>query len=130
MTEKAQSIPARSPITPPSNRRRVLLWFGFFGGALAYTLEEVVGYVLIPASCGGGKLPHYVLDLIVVLATLAAGIVSVLLWRELSREAERTGVVREGARLVAFGGIVANALFLVITIAIGVSAFFLGACQL
>jgi hypothetical protein len=62
---------------------RLRLPFGFFAGPLAWIAQLFIGYALTPGVCNGGSnVPIALLGLITALVTLAAGVLSLTLWRQ------------------------------------------------
>jgi hypothetical protein len=118
-------------------RLELLQWFGLFGGALAWTVQHVVGYGISDAGCSvaGTQWDLDVAALQTALA-LAAGTVVVLAWAAAFLAYRETRVVDEYApgpsgriRFFAQAALLGNVLFLVIVVLDGVSSVYHLPCR-
>lgn len=108
------------------------LWFGFLGGAVAWTAQLLGGYFVVTLGCTTQTDLTLVVHLIALgalLIALAALLVSWRHWRETGTDEEpgvRTTIQRSG--FMALFGLFANALFGTLIVFTGVTAFVLPRC--
>lgn len=109
----------------------VALWVGWIIGPVAWLLDLVISYTLVPWVCRTEN--YVVLHLVTVAALLLVAGGAYLAWRgwqragwEQSSTAERT-IPR--SRFLAAGGIMLNVFFFLIILAQGIANFMLDACQ-
>ncbi len=101
------------------------LWFGFIGGAVAWTAQLLGGYFVVTLGCT----TNTDLTLAVHLISLVALLVSWRHWRAMGTE-EEPGVrtARQRSGFMARFGLFADALFGVLILFTGVTAFVLPRC--
>jgi hypothetical protein len=120
-----------------TRRQEALQWFGLFGGALAWTVQLVLGFGFAQAACspGGSRLgtgttiPQLALTagagLVAVLAALAALAVAVA-----TREDDHDGPPPTGRqRFFALAAVAANVLFLAIILNTGLLSVYQFPCR-
>ena len=100
---------------------QLLLWSGALGGAVAWSLQLLAIYALLPLACGAGSTwPIHVVTLLAVVATLAACAAALAVRR------------REGAtsaeRWMTLASLLLNGLFLFSIVVEGLPALILGPC--
>ena len=108
-----------------------VLWTGIFAGPVAFLLQLQINFVLVPWACAANA--QWWIHLVTLAAILVCVIGGVLAWRAWQRVGpewprdDAQPVAR--ARLMAIGGILLSAMFLLVAIAQGITAVILGACQ-
>lgn len=118
-----------------------LLWFGLFGAALAWSLQELLAYAVVAHACYPDWRPRYVpvtagtwtLALAVAIVTAAiGGLALAAAWRSWGRAAsrsreaaERDLQIGEGrVRFMAFGGLLVGGMVM-FAVLLNLLAFFL-----
>jgi hypothetical protein len=106
---------------------RFLLWYGFLGGAAAWSLQLVLGYGIEDSACSGGDsgTKPWIVVATLVLGAVAAGSLGAafLSWRGARRDAR--GVVR----FLAVTGMLAGAFFVVLIALGGLQLVALDSCH-
>ena len=102
-------------------RRRLLVWSGALGGAVAWSVHLLAMYAFLPVACAAGSTwPIHVITLLSVAATLAACAAALAVRR------------RQGAtsaeRWMALASLLLNALFLFSIVVEGLPALILRPC--
>lgn len=100
---------------------RFLVWYGFLGGAAAWSTQLVVGYGLEESLCSAGPAQTWTIVITVAAAAVAAGSIA----------ASSRGLgSREGStQLLAFAGMIAGAFFLVLIALGGLQLLSLESCS-
>jgi hypothetical protein len=103
----------------------VRLWFGFFGGAAAWTAMHLVGYLWSSVFSGSlADILIYSTTAVTLLITLTACWVCYANWKKLQdMQPDSPGVFR----FMLIAGLYMNLIFLITIIATGAAAFFLTA---
>ena len=108
------------------------LWYGLLGGPVVMFLHGAVNFVMIPWACGAGKQSALWLSSIIgILVAGSAIFVAYRKWLEAGAEWDPTqdfGPVPRG-RFMAIVGMAVSAMCMLVIIADGIAAMFLGACQ-
>lgn len=104
-------------VSPVGERagERALLWFGVFGGPLAWALRFASSYLLVPVACREGT---WLLHLVTVAALLLAGAAGVVAWRSFRRDPDGTEADDVRQRRVVLGvvGVALSGFFAVVTL--------------
>jgi hypothetical protein len=97
--------------------RRFLIWYGFLGAALAWSLQLVIGYGIEESACaqGGSDTEPWIVLVTLALGAVAAGSLGAAF---LSLRGARNRDARGVARFLAAAGLFAGIFFLVL-IALG-----------
>jgi hypothetical protein len=142
-TAQSDPVPPAPPADPPqgnpsvrarvdayfrSFEGRLALWTGVLGGAVAWSLQMIIGYAVSRFSHGHRWLTavHHLVSLLGVLAAAAAAYIAWLEWQRLG--AGEPGGTEAGvtgrSRFLAALGIVCSAYFAVVILAQWVPVFF------
>jgi hypothetical protein len=108
-----------------------LIWTGLLVPPIAWAFQLQANYVLVSVTCQqGSRWPLYLVTLIALLITLAAGFGA---WRALVRVngsySEDGGSPASVARFMSILGLMTSALFLLVIIAQAVPGFIFHGCQ-
>jgi hypothetical protein len=108
------------------------LWFGFLGGIMAWTAQLLGNYFLVTLDCTSETNLTLIVDLVSLVMLVIALLALLVAWRnwQLTGTDEEYGartVVQRGGFMARFG-LFANALFAVLIIFTGVTAFVLPTC--
>jgi hypothetical protein len=109
------------------------LWFGFLGGIVAWTVQLLGNYFLVTLDCTSDTNLTLIIDLVSLAMLVIALLALLVAWRnwQLTGTDEEYGartVVQRGGFMALFG-LFANALFAVLILFTGVTAFVLPACS-
>ncbi len=135
------ALPAEAqPGTPQSTAGIVLampgwlaLWFGLLGGFAAFTVQLLVGYLIVGAGCLAGlsdlQPAVHLLSLVALLAAIGAWIVAWRCWRAAGiGEQSETGGARGRTGFMGLGGMLLNTLFLIAIVYNGVTSLAIRPC--
>jgi hypothetical protein len=102
------------------------LWFGFFGGAAAWTVMHLVSYLWATIYCGSiAEILLHATTVSTTLVTLAACWVCYRNWKRLQNiNPSSPGVFR----FLLISGLYLNLIFLITILATGTAVFFLTTC--
>lgn len=133
-SETSTSSPAqRSAAKQPIGTLR--LWRLALAGPVVWTVQELLGYVLVGSRCKSGWVPlEWAVQLLGILSILVIGLTiwqSVTSWRAIGvgMDAESGDDGSRGrAGLMALAGIVMGGLFLIIAVGNTIPTFFLNPC--
>ena len=123
MSARAEPAPARHRVTPAA------LWFGLFGAAVAWSIQELAGYAIISHACYPSWEPRFipaasgvwtitlVLSLIMVVLGLAGGATAYGSWRRTRQpdsgvEGRQLDHGEDRARFMAMSGMVVSGIVL------------------
>lgn len=127
------------PRTPTGSRR--LLWFGLFGGHVAWTLQLVVNYVLASLAClpqapdvaiagvHGYALLMALVSAVTGAVALTATVAAFRLWRQSAGNGRWDAEPARWPGFVALAGFLLSGLFLVVIVAGGIVNLFLAPCS-
>lgn len=102
------------------------LWFGYFGGAAAWSAMHLVSYLWASVYCGSiAEVLLHATTATTVLITLAATWICYTNWRKLRDMQPRSPGV---FRFMLISGLYLNLIFLITIIATGAAVFFLTTC--
>ena len=106
------------------------LGFAFFAGPVFWGVQLMVGYILANlAGLGYTKIWYYLLNAVVVILILAAGVVAIANWRRWSRreDASITDFEEPDSRkeFVATSGLFLSSIFFLLTLVTGIFTLFL-----
>jgi hypothetical protein len=118
-------------------RLELLQWFGLFGGALAWTVQHVVGYGISDSGCSvAGRQWGLPVTTMEVVVSLVAGAVVVAAWAASFVAFQETRLVDKDApgpsgriHFFAQAALLGNVLFLVIVVLDGVSTVYHLPCR-
>lgn len=126
----------------PTGQRLRPLWFSVLVGPLVYSIYFLIGYMIAEAACKADLLNFTVLGLdglavteliLTLLSVVIIGSGFVIAWRTgQSRRAQGggdQGSEESASRFLAFGGLVLNPLFILVTVATGGTLIFLQPCS-
>jgi hypothetical protein len=120
-----------------TRRLETLQWFALFGGALAWTVQFVMGFGVGQAACSAGS-RHWGIDGKAWQIALMAGagivallaLASALLVLRATRDTEYDGTPPGGRRrFFAYAGVAANVLFLAIIVNTGLVSLYHFPCH-
>jgi hypothetical protein len=107
--------------------RRLLIWYGFLGGAAAWSVQLVLGYGIEDSACSqgnSGTKPWIVfVTLVLAAATVGSGGAAFLTWRRSDRDA------RGAVSFLALAGMLASLFFLVLIALGGLQLASLDSCD-
>jgi hypothetical protein len=108
--------------------RRFLLWYGFLGAALAWSLQLVIGYSIEDSACsqGASDSKPWIVIVTLVLGALAAGSLGTAF---LTLRGAQSRDVRGGVRFLAVTGLFAGVFFLVLIALGGLQLVALDSCH-
>jgi len=123
MTVAAETAPARHRVGIWA------LWFGLFGAAVAWSIQELAGYAVIAHACYPSWEPRFipttsgvwtitlVISTLMLLLGLVAGLTAYRSWRHTSEEHSESSAqyleVGEGrVRFMAFSGVIVSGILL------------------
>ena len=102
------------------------LWFGYFGGAAAWTVMHLVSYLWATIYCGSlAEVLLHATTVTTVLITIAAAWICYGNWKKLRDIETRSPEV---FRFMLISGLYMNLIFLITIIATGAAVFFLTTC--
>lgn len=118
------------------------LWFSVLVGPLVYSIYFLVGYMTAEAACkadllnftflgmDGLAVTELILTLLSVVIIASGFVIAWRTWRPQSLRAHGEQAGEESAsRFLAFGGLVLNPLFILVTVATGGALIFLQPCS-
>ena len=112
-----------------TGRDRLLIWFGAFGGAAAWTLQLVLGYGLEESLCELGhtetKGPIVVVSLVAAAVSAGAALAAFTIWRSAGRKRRDP---RGRVRFLALVGMFTGVFFLVLIALGGLQLLSLDSC--
>src|SRR5690348_9259343 len=119
------AVPRSIPVPAPATAGMPALWFGLFGAAAAWSVQELVSYALLAHACYPSRDPlatpatsaAWPLAVVVSLAALLVGTAAVLtalrIWRGGAEAPQIEARVGEGrVRFMALSGILVSSIFL------------------
>lgn len=123
--------PSHSPFTTGKETKEYRLYWGtFLAGPIAYTVQLLGGYMLVPYACNVAKWPLYALSLAAALACVVAALICFGSWRR-SRDEGVLGRNDKGVvPFVSYAGLISSLSFLVVILMLGASMIFLDPCRL
>lgn len=98
-------------------------WFGLLAPPVAYFVQLLLGYALVPVACSSTRAPLVILSALMFLVTAAAVFTSYQQWRELSRGGEAMS-------FLSLMGALLGVLFLLLVAVTGIGTGLLEACRL
>ena len=104
----------------------IRLWFGYFGGATAWSVFHLVSYLWASVVCGtSAEILLNATTVVTAVITAAAGWICYTSWRRLrGTQPTSPGVFR----YMLLSGVYLNILFLLTIIASGIAVWVLGTC--
>ena len=109
--------------------RRILIWFGFLGGAAAWSMQLVLGYGIEDSACSQGSsgTKGWIVAVTLLLGALALGSTGAAFatWRGV----ERRGDARGAVGFLALTGMLAGLFFLVLIALGGLQLVSLDSCH-
>ena len=111
--------------------RDLALWTGILLGPIVWLMSFEANFALVPWACiWQAKLTLYLVSLLALILSGAAGLLAWRQWTELGREADpRGGDTLSRSRIMAFGGVILSTLSCLIIIAQAIPELILEACQ-
>lgn len=112
-------------------RHLAALWFGLLGPPVIWATRLAANYILVPYACGtGSTLLLHLPTLAALLATAAAGWISLGRWREPRPDAGARPARRvERARFMAMAGLLSSGFFFIVMVAEWLPVFFVDPCH-
>ncbi len=111
--------------------RDLALWTGILAGPLVWLISFEANFALVPWACiFEAKLALYLVSLVALAASGAAGFLAWHEWKVLGREMPgQGGDTLSRSRIMALGGVLLSAMCCLIIVAQAIPEFILGACQ-
>jgi len=108
------------------------LWIGLLLPPIAWALQMQINYVLVPFECyGGSRLPLFLVTVVALVITLAAGLVSFDGWRKRNQLLEEAADgVGSRVRFMFLLGMLTSAMFFVVIAAQGLATIVFHPCML
>lgn len=107
--------------------RRILIWYGFLGGAAAWSLQLVLGYGIEDSGCsqGSSDTKSWIVTTTLILGAAAAtsSLAAYFTWRGIGRDA------RGAVGFLALTGMLAGVFFLVLILLGGLQLLSLDSCS-
>jgi len=137
---------AAQPTRATPDVRHALLWFGLFGGPVAWSLQLLINYPLMAHACYPGKLPlgaptnartwavAVTVNALMILVALGAGATAISTWRRSRAQmaAEHKGLLEDRparTHFMAYAGMLVSGLFLFALIMSAMPLFIVPACS-
>jgi hypothetical protein len=111
--------------------RDLALWIGVLAGPVFWLCSFEAKFAWAPWACTfQTKLALYLVSLLALLLTAAAGVLAWRQWKELGKESPgEAGGALARSRFMAIGGIVFSASFCMVIVAQAIPELMLGACE-
>ena len=118
----------------PPSRRQALMWYGMFGGPVAWAGQHIAGFGLTLADCHDLTLPHrdinyhawtIVVTTVALVVIAGAGVAAIGAWRLTRGEEELPGA---RIHFLAVVGMAITPLFFIIVLMSGLGALLLPQC--
>src|SRR5689334_129065 len=100
-------------------KRDAQLWAAVLAGPTVWFLSLLANFAIAPWTCApSGRLPLFLVTIVTLVITAAAGLLSWTLWRQVGVEppGESAGVVAH-VRSLATAGVLLNGMFFLVTVA-------------
>jgi hypothetical protein len=120
-------LPGGSPALPSTKR----LWFGFLAGVLAWKLQLMVNYALVPYACWQALVALIHVASVVTLAlALGGAVVAWGSWRRLGEGVEmESGGIASRSRFLALSGVALGLFFALLILGQWLPNLLLGPCD-
>lgn len=110
--------------------RDAALWTGILAGPIVWLISFEANYALVPWACiFSTKLALYLVSLVALVISAAAGVLAWREWKALGTEAPAHAGTLSRSQIMALGGVLLSTMFCLVIVAQAIPELILEVCQ-